>query len=479
MIEAGGSLALFDKPIANAYVKYRPTGAIDFGFGAQLDAGPAHIHGDVAGWTEPAPSNALRRRGQRRRVRRQRRLREGQRRLLEHRRGRLRDRDRDERPGARPDADWAWWAPWRMHWESHPVTVTAGAGYAWATQHVDLMAGTCSIGAWTAQRSTRSVRTAGQPTALVADVAPNTPVLTLRVHGAGAPPHVAFVGPGGARIETPANGDGALVQGKYMLATNPQDNTTQVMIVAPAAGRWTVEALEGSAQVVGGLDRAEVAPAPTVVAGVGGKGHRRSLGYAWSPVPGERVTFVERGPDSQRTLGVAAGGPCREHVPGKAGGRGVRCGRIAFAPALGRAGSRRILALITQDGHPVKTITVAHYVAPKPARAGRARALHVRRAANGRITVTWRPPAPSAAPTAHYDVVVDGADGTRRLYVCKPKQRTLRLAPIPGTGVTRVTVTALRADMAQGRPARAVLRAARKKSPARKNQTAPRHRRHR
>ena len=238
--------------------------------------------------------------------------------------------------------------------------------------------------------------------------------------------------------------------------------------------------MEGSAPIVGGLDHAEVAPAPTVVAGVGGKDRNRSLGYAWSPVPGERVTFVERGPDSQRTLGIAAGGPCPKHVPGKAGGRGVRCGRITFHPALGRSGTRKILALITQDGHPVKTITVAHYVAPKPARAGRPRALHVRRAANGRITVSWRPPTASAASTAHYDVVVDGADGTRRLYVCDPTKRTLRLAPIPGTGVTRVTITALRADMAQGKAARAVLRAARRQKPTtHKHTTASRHRRHR
>src|SRR4029077_18995513 len=139
---------------------------------------------------------------------------------------------------------------------------------------------------------------------------------------------------------------------------------------------------------------------PTVVAGVGGKGRNRSLGYAWSPVPGERVTFVERGPDSQRTLGIAAGGPCPEHVPGKAGGRGVRCGLITSHPALGRAGTRKILALITQDGHPVKTLTVAHYVAPRPARAGRPRALRVRRAAKRRITVTRKTSESSARPHA-------------------------------------------------------------------------------
>jgi len=475
-IEAGGSLTLFDKQMAAAYVKYYATGAIDFGFNAGLDIGPAHIHGSVAGWTEPAPSNAFDV--------------EGNVDVCVDNVACAKGNGVFSSTGAAgcvtvtvmsvpvlvPDADWVWWAPWRMHWESHPVTVTGGAGYAWATQHLDLMAGTCSIGQWTAQRTTqRSLRAvAAQAGALTTDVAPNTPVLTLRVHGDSAPPRVAFVGPNGTRIETPANGDGALVPGKYMLATNPLDNTTQVMIVAPAAGRWTIEAMEGSASIVGGLDRAEVAPAPTVVAGVGGKGRNRSLGYAWSPVPGERVTFVERGPDSQRTLGIAAGGPCPEHVPGKAGGRGVRCGRITFHPALGRSGTRKILALITQNGQPVKTVVVARYVAPKPARAGRPRALHVRRAANGKITVTWKAPVASAAPTAVYDVVVEGADGTRRLYVCKPTQLTLLLAPIPGTGATRVTVTALRADMAQGRPARAVLRPARKK-----HHTAPRHRRHR
>ena len=90
------------------------------------------------------------------------------------------------------------------------------------------MPASCSIGKWTAQRTTRVVRAAGATTALVADVAPNTPVLTLRVHGDGAPPRVAFVGPDSVtRIETPANGDGALVPGKYMLATNPLDNTTR------------------------------------------------------------------------------------------------------------------------------------------------------------------------------------------------------------------------------------------------------------
>jgi hypothetical protein len=68
--------------------------------------------------------------------------------------------------------------------------------------------------------------------------------------------------------------------------------------------------------------------------------------------------------------------------------RGAR-GRIRFTPADGRRGRRDVLAVVERDGVVVRSLRVARYEAPSPARPGRPRAVRVTRR-GGTVVVRWR-----------------------------------------------------------------------------------------
>src|SRR3954451_18619699 len=119
------------------------------------------------------------------------------------------------------------------------------------------------------------------------------PAFTVRLHGKDAPPVVDLVGPDGRRIAMNDPENGALVEGSHLIATNPEDNTTSIMVAHPAAGEWKIEPHADSPAITE-LDKAFAEPEPSIVAGVGGTGYKRLLGYGYSPNPGQKVTFVER-----------------------------------------------------------------------------------------------------------------------------------------------------------------------------------------
>jgi hypothetical protein len=491
-LETRGSLVLFDRELAKAYLVYRPTGLIDFGFYANLSFDPVTIEGQVDGWIEQDARAAKAGRVSAR---------------ASVRDERVEPRDRvptsfplPSNPGPPPpkgrfnvegrvkvclgkDAcaqaeagisslgvagcititgipiptpKWVGPGPfhWVLEWQTHPIT--AGAGYTWGAPLPEVMAGSCSIAQW---RIARPAAVSAQDGAGHTFVVPEgSPAIAIRVHGDGAPPRIVLSGPGGRRIASPAGASGAFVQDDHLLAENPGDNTTSVLIAKPRHGTWRVDPLPDSAPIAR-LDQASVQPPPLVAAHVVGRGHNRALDYIYAPAPGQRVTFVERGPRSERTLGVANGRRCPRRVPKAAAGRELLCASLPFAPADGARGRRKILALVEQDGRPRAQIEVETYVAPPPLRPTKPRDLRLRRVRGG-VRVTWK----RTRNAARINVVARVSDGRRRLFIRSGRARAARIPAVRRRDGLRVVVRGMRLDGREGRAATARLKPWRKDS---------------
>ena len=443
-IKATGSLSLFDKQVATSYINYYGSGLLEFGMNGEVHFGEhAWITGGLNGWLETRSPSRFNVEGH-----------------LEVCVDWLACLDGDavastigaaacisvkvvSMPVVVKDKDWHWWAPLRVHIEWRPVTVSGGAGYTWKTQDLDLMVGSCSIGKWVLARSAQA------PGGVqLVSIPAGQPAATFRVHGEGAPPVFDLVGPDGRHISVPDRAGGEIVKGSHMVAQEPSKNTTTVFVAEPAAGQWRVEPRAGSSKITE-VEHALARPEPTVLAGVGGTGYKRTLGYGFAPQPGQKITFVERGPKTAHVLGVAKAGRCRAVVKAE---RTVVCGRLTFAPARGGAGRRAIVAVVEQDGRPRAELKVASYVAPKDRVLGAPRLLRARRSGAG-VLVRWQ----AVAGAATYNAVVTTSDGRRLTF--SPSKPAIR---VPGAGrdtTVRIAVRALRTDNSLGRTARVRVKA--------------------
>jgi len=123
-------------------------------------------------------------------------------------------------------------------------------------------------------------------------------------------------------------------------------------------------------------------------------------------------------------------------------------GTIRFAPALGSAGRRSIVALIDNGGLPLSRKAVASYIAPGPPHPQRPRRVQVRPGAHA-FAVSFTPPA-GAVRTL---IRIAATDGRRLQQVVSLRTRRLSV-PVIGfrDGIT-VTVTGIGAD-GRGGPAR-------------------------
>jgi hypothetical protein len=444
LIRADGRLTLFDKQVASAYFQYLSSGMVDFGFDAHLVFGPAHIDGGVKGWIETVPPSRFNVQGDVNVCVDSVACLGGNAVISSIGAAACLKLSIASVPMLVKDADWVWWQPWKMHWENVPIAIEGGAGYTWQTQQTEVMVASCSIGKWVLAQAAQ----AGGDAVVVAK---DQPAITVRLHGDGAPPKADLPGPGARGVAVPDRPGGALVQGSHMISEDPAQATTTIMIAHPAAGTWRVEPHAGSARVTA-IDHADSRPQPTVVAGVGGKGRRRTLGYAYSPQPGQTITFVERGPKTAHTLGVAKPGVCK-HAP--RGARTVACGILRFAPARGGAGRRRIVAVITQDGRPRTPVEIAAYPAPADALPGRPVLLRARRAGSA-VAVRWQP-----AAGFSYAAEAIVSDGRRLSFTAN---RGFRIPAVARGVSVRIAVRSLR-DGIVGPAARVRVKATRR-SPA-------------
>ena len=442
VIEARGNVQVFGRPVADGFFRYMSDNTIDFGFSANFDFKVASVSGSVAGWVEArtpvrfnvvgngkvclasvacssgevtASSVGL----------------AGCFTLLDI-----------PYPVIVKDSDWVWYKPWKVHTETHRKRVRGGVGVRWPNGSPSLMGDSCDIGPY---QATRSARAAAAGTFRLT-VAPGSAVLALQVQGRAAAPKLELIAPDGTRYSSP-RAAAKIVAGKEVFAQDSRNATTAVDIATPRAGEWTVRPLGGSAIVA--IRRANVDPPATILAGVGGSGLHRILGYSYQPDPQHSTRFVEQGADYEQELGPAAGQPC----PADAGDRSrPLCGRIEFTPDGGPRGERRIYAVTTMNGEITSKQLVATYDAPAEPEPSEVPAMKVQRS-NGGLRISW---APSHAPMAEakpmvYDIDVNLSDGRKLLVVVRSFDHDATVADVSTDVQAKVTVAAVRSDETQGK----------------------------
>lgn len=325
------------------------------------------------------------------------------------------------------------------------VQVSAGAGYRWGGGGVNVMATSCSVGGYRASKS--AVIAASGATSIQLQ---HVPGVSLAIHGLTGAPDVQITGPGGKTIVL--RGSGQLARNSYFAVLNPDDKTTSITLAQPAAGTWTITPLPGSSPITT-VDQAPVDPPPGVGGEVAGSGVDRQLKYVVEHQPGDTVTFYERGTGYEGLIGVAAGEPCLKDAPIQ-GERpadsfmarpNLTCGALSFSPAPGPAGTRDIIAVVSNNGEPVGEFPVTSYTASAETLPPAPTGLTVTR--NGtNVTITW-----NASPGAYdYNVDVNLTDGTKVVDVPGKADRNATLTNIPTDVGVNVSVAGIRFDDVTG-----------------------------
>lgn len=296
---------------------------------------------------------------------------------------------------------------------------------------LDLFTG-CDLSSWSPFGTRLQAGAGGERTFTLTEA---SKVVGLQLLGQGGVPRVLLRAP----------------DGKVFDLSNPPENLTSAggvaMLAEPARarltafipgikGQWTITPAAGSPPI-GDVRSSEILPRPKITAKVSGRGARRELRYDVARIAGQEVRFVERGARGERTIATVRGG-------GK--------GRKRFLTSEGPAQRREIVAVVTQDGVPRDSLTVARFRAPG-ANVGRASRLRV----SGR-NVRWK-----AAPFARrYEVVVETTRGSRTLLATKGSAARVKAPRLRrGERIRRVTVRGVSESGAIGRAVTATFRARR------------------
>lgn len=287
-----------------------------------------------------------------------------------------------------------------------------GGYYRWGEDGPNFYFSGCSVGP--VQINVARIRPAQERSFTVAK---GTRSEVLAFEGQDGPPNVILAGPGGQRMETPA--DGYDMTEPFFISQEAKDKKTYVMISRPNAGRWTVSVAPGSTPVVR-MERAQGLPDPKIKARVSGSGLKRRLTWSATPIQGQRITFSEQGAKSGETIGSTTRAR----------------GSMAFTPTDGPKGKRTIVAEVLQDGNPRATLNVASYTAPRvgPGRPGR---LRLRRKGTS-LLASWG----RAAGASGYAVNVTVSDG-RRIPLLTSK-RSVTIPEFAKTESATVTVAGYR-----------------------------------
>ncbi|HWI71115.1 MAG TPA: hypothetical protein VNT55_04110, partial [Baekduia sp.] len=209
-------------------------------------------------------------------------------------------------------------------------------GETWPTVFLD----SCDFGGLRVGRAS-SARAATATTRTVSVAKGQRAVVLVAKGRPGRAPHVAITGPHGQRITSKANGK-ATKKGRFLVIPNQQDGTTNVMVVAPAAGTWKIRSLDGRALKSVGTANALPEPSVTVKRLRGSK-----LGWTLRRIAGQSVRLVE----------ITKAGDRRQI---KATNKGK--GTMKYVPA---AGASKIVAEVFQNGLLRETKTVVKLTAAR------------------------------------------------------------------------------------------------------------------
>jgi hypothetical protein len=184
-----------------------------------------------------------------------------------------------------------------------------------------------------------------RPAAESISVTAGTPVQSFAFVGTKAPPSVTLHGPNGEEIDANPNTLG--VNDGHLIEMDPSKKSTVILVDHPSAGQWT-STLDSGSSPLASASEAGGLPAPEVTASVTGTGLSRVLHWTATPIAGQSVRFVENGDDSSRVITTTT----------------AASGSVPFTPAPGSAGTRTIVAEVSQDGMPRAQLDAATYDAP-------------------------------------------------------------------------------------------------------------------
>jgi hypothetical protein len=321
--------------------------------------------------------------------------------------------------------------------------IKGGFGYTYATDKTDLFGDSCDLGKYRPVRTFAPLDSNGaglgpDKRALVARAAQaegataitvpaDQKALFLKLDGAGGQPRVTLVSPSGKRYAM--NADGTPVQGDdFFGARNWLADESYVGVRTPEAGQWIIEPQPGSVPIAD-VAGAPVLPEPEVSATVRpGGGPTRTLDYTVKPIDGQTVDFVEQGDDTHRTVGTADGAS----------------GSITFTPMDGNDQTRKLIAIVKQNGRDRAHIPVGTFVAPPMPKAPGPRRVRARRAAHGRAVVAWTP-----VPDAAMYTVVAHLGGGHTRYL-QTRHTSVRVGHV-GRRAARFDVRAI-VPTASGKP---------------------------
>lgn len=439
-VELGGNAALGGVPLGDGYVRFNPWGDVGFGVKLDLDFEAVTLAGQADGWVEPRNDTFT---------------------IDGSMKGCLSDLCADAR-GLVSDTAAAGCLDLGVLVLYEPVNprtgsfgfgsisfgtrrvevpLRAGFGYRFATEKVDLLGDSCNFAPY---RSTPTLRAAGG--ALTQRIAPGTQAVALRIHGTDGPPKVVVRGPDGTTITSAEDGAAQRRRNAYVLAENPTDGTTSVLLIKPAAGVWTVRAVPAAQSTPTRIERAAYEQPPTFLGMVRRRGAKRQLAVAYSVPKGATVRLVERGGGVVETIArTLRGRTCRgkRTLPG---GRRLRCAKVSFRPARGPGGVRHVQAVVTRGGIPIARQNVAAFRAPRetlPSRLGRLRA---RRSGDG-IVFTF----PRSRGAARYTASAALSDGRRLGFDLGRRCRGLRIPAVPAGVAATIKVAGVRYDLRTGR----------------------------
>jgi hypothetical protein len=302
---------------------------------------------------------------------------------------------------------------------------TGGVAYRWGDGGPNVFRG-CDLGPW------RQERPAGAAVAQAAQadgftVNRHVKFIGLRVRGEGGAPVVRVTGPNGETFDSPSGPEGVMTNDVVTTRVDALGQTF-VFIRRPARGRWTVTQT-GGAPIAAMRTTLPVAR-PRVRAKVTGHGARRTLRYRARRIPGQRITFMERGRGVAHRIGTIKGG-----------GRG----RLRFRAARHGSGRRRVVAQVTQDGVPRANLRGARYRVRTHRRPGRVRRITLRRTRSG-ARVGWT----AASRARSYYVTVRYRGRTLRRGM-PARRRSLALGDLRRGSRVRVTVQAASRGRTVGR----------------------------
>ena len=340
----------------------------------------------------------------------------------------------------------------RIITRTQTFTLKGGVGYKYGGS-VSLLGNSCDFSPYSATRSavaTRSATTAQAAQApaagLTERVKAGTRAVSLRVRGTNGPPKVVVTGPGGATFSSPATGSAAQEKGKYVLVENPSDGTTSVLLINPAAGDWTVAAAPGAASTPTTMDRSDFEP-PAVLFGQQRKaGDGREVAVQYALPAGATLSLAEQGKGIGGTIKGSVRGKRCKGVPALPDGRRMFCARVKFTPSRGPGGTRQIQALVSRDGMPLTSETVAKYRAPRERLPSRAGALRARRIGTS-VVVAF--PKISGASRLSASAVL--SDGRMLAFDLATSCRAVQIPNVPVDEAVTFKIAGVRYDLLTGK----------------------------